>query len=523
MKRSFLNFLLLLFELILILEISAKSLRKSNKIEDLEMLYEKKRDILIQADEGRLAGGYLHLNRKELVVDRIIQKLKRDEIERGFKNHSQFAPALHFFKAKALIEKSELFKVMQMMPKGSALHLHNSAAVSSEWIIKNLTYREEVHYCQNKKGAILFTVTDFSKCKDAPRNIVQIRSMKTPEEVRIFDHWLESQINMRTDYPDFEYPDQDAVWKRFQTIFDTIEGLITYEPICRAYHKRLLEELYDDGVYYAEIRSSMKSLYDRFGLKHRSAKMLEEVINEFNYTHPDFVGAKVIYTMYRNFSTNMKKQKLDHFINLRKSHPKLVMGFDFVGQEDLNTLIELKQYLDQIPNGTKFFLHAGETNWWGMPTDLNLVDAILMNVTRIGHGYALLKHPTLLDIVMKRNIAIEVSVISNQVLNLVNDLRNHPAAIYLALNLPVVITNDDPTFWGARGLSYDFYLAFMAFSPANAGLKFLKQLALNSIKYSVLTKYERRRFEGIFERKWDEFLTQIVYRYRHIIHHNNAD
>lgn len=149
---------------------------------------------------------------------------------------------------------------MQIIKKGSALHLHNSASVSSEWIIKNLTYREEVHYCQNKKGAILFTVTDFQKCKDAPRNIVQIRSMKTPEEVKIFDKWLESQINMHTEFPEYEYPDQDTVWNRFQKIFDTIEGMITYEPLCKMYHKRMLEELYEDGVYYAEIRSSMKSV-----------------------------------------------------------------------------------------------------------------------------------------------------------------------------------------------------------------------------------------------------------------------
>lgn len=106
----------------------------------------------------------------------------------------------------------------------------------------------------------MFTVTDFTKCKDAPRNIVQIRAMKTPEEVKIFDKWLESQINMRAEFPEYEFPDQDTVWKRFQTIFDTIEGMITYEPICKAYHKRLLEELYEDGVYYAEIRSSMKSV-----------------------------------------------------------------------------------------------------------------------------------------------------------------------------------------------------------------------------------------------------------------------
>lgn len=66
-----------------------------------------------------MAGGLIHLSRKELVVDRIIQKLKRDEIEKGFKNHSAYAPGLHFFKSKPLIEKSEVFKIIKMMPKGN--------------------------------------------------------------------------------------------------------------------------------------------------------------------------------------------------------------------------------------------------------------------------------------------------------------------------------------------------------------------------------------------------------------------
>lgn len=89
-----------------------------NKSRLLETQYERKRTNLIHIEEDRLAGGHIHLSRKELVVDRIIQKLKRDELEKGYKNHSAYAPALHFFKAKPLIEKSEIFKIMKLMPKG---------------------------------------------------------------------------------------------------------------------------------------------------------------------------------------------------------------------------------------------------------------------------------------------------------------------------------------------------------------------------------------------------------------------
>lgn len=138
------------------------------------------------------------------------------------------------------------------------------------------------------------------------------------------------------------------------------------------------------------------------------------------------------------------------------------------------------------------------------------MDAILLNTTRIGHGYALLKHPIIWNTVVAKGIAIEVSVISNQVLHLVADLRNHPAAIYLAMDLPVVITNDDPSFWGASGLSYDWYYAFMALAPANSGLKLLKQFAINSIKYSILLPEERLKLEWIFNQEWEIFLNNIL-------------
>ena len=97
----------------------------------------------------------------------------------------------------------------------------------------------------------------------------------------------------------------------------------------------------------------------------------------------------------------------------------LFLGFDLVGQEDLGQpLLHFAPKLIQakIENPSmRFFFHAGETDWLQSPADFNVIDAILLNATRIGHGYSITKHPEALKMIKERDIAIEVCPISNQV------------------------------------------------------------------------------------------------------------
>jgi adenosine deaminase len=62
----------------------------------------------------------------------------------------------------------------------------------------------------------------------------------------------------------------------------------------------------------------------------------------------------------------------------------------------------------------KHFAFVNAADWQGA-TDLNLIDALLLNTTRIGHGFALSKHPVAKRMAAEKKVAIEVNPISNQV------------------------------------------------------------------------------------------------------------
>lgn len=141
----------------------------------------------------------------------------------------------------------------------------------------------------------------------------------------------------------------------------------------------------------------------------------------------------------------------------------------------------------------------------------NQIDAILMGSRRIGHGYALPKHPKIIDLVKSKDIAVEVNPISNQVLTLVDDYRNHPASVLLAQNVPVVISSDDPSFWEATPLSHDFYMAFLGIASRHSDLRVLKKFAINSILYSSLDGFEKIVALMKWQTKWDKFIEDLVH------------
>ncbi|CAH2986196.1 unnamed protein product [Chilo suppressalis] len=460
-------------------------------------------------------GSALKLTEEEKRANEILMYWKNKEIEESFGNSTRFRLSNHFFSYKKEISKSKVYQMIRRMPKGAALHIHASMMLDADSLLE-LTYEDHLYACFADDGLKLhFSGTVPSQ--SCPVNWNLLKDLReASDDVEQFDAELRKHFSLYTEGDDLLNADINDIWEKFNKVYRTTKYLITYRPIREKYFYKALENFYNDNIMYVEIRSGLHNIYELDGTTHDSlylAQLYERITKRFIEEHPDFIGIKLILTTGRWKTIEEVRHSIATAKELKAIMPNFFAGFDLVGQEDKGKpLKEFLPALIEAKNEIDFYFHGGETNWFGTSSDENLIDAVLLGSKRVGHAYALLKHPTLLGTINLKNVVLEVNVISNVVLSLVRDVRNHPLASYLALGYPVVLSSDDPGAWDADPLSHDFYVTFVGVASKHADLRMLKQLALNSIRYSALDDDDVRktRFYDVFNEKWDIFVKKII-------------
>ncbi|XP_017003528.2 adenosine deaminase 2 [Drosophila takahashii] len=472
------------------------------------------RQAIARVEDLGTMGQKIRLNDRELEANKVIMAVKKKEIVKGLLDPSKFTPGQHIFKTLTEVRKSPIFNLIKKMPKGGVLHAHDTALCSTEYLI-SLTYRENLWICTADEGckAIAFrfskgkpTQKPLEKCSWEP--MAEFRERRGEDNVTVY---LRRRFSM---YPFSKFVSNNQAWAHFMGIFILLDGLLCHAPIWAEYYYNALKEFSEDGVQYLELRSLLPPLYcidgDVLTIRDTVAIYKSE-LERFKADHPDFIDSKLIYAPLRGVEPSVVEQYVKTAVELNKEFPTFMVGFDLVGQEELGRpLIDFVEPLLKMPEHINFYFHAGETNWFGSAIDENLVDALLMGTKRIGHGFALTKHPMMLRLARLLDVAIEVCPVSNQVLQLGVDYRNHPAALLLAASVPIVISSDDPSFWRCAPLSHDFYFAFLGIAPMKADLRFLKSLALNSIRYSALVGEERQVGYEKWQKKWDKWIEDVV-------------
>lgn len=472
----------------------------------------------------------------------ILQSIRKRELKERWTSEYEESLAEHndgnlyagmmFSLARDRAESTELWHILECMPKGCLLHAHMDAMVNIEWLVdqnlqeKGMHILAEAPLTVEKRSAMsgrtaapafeirYFSESDMAKVNNKGISIwksnyiantpISIREAQRtfPDDDTTFKKWLVSRCRIDPEESLQHHHGVDAIWRKFQSTFPVIEQLLFYEPIFRRAMQKLLTDLAKDGIMYVDMR--MAFLFKFFSIGKNKPEqgytkffqVWNEEIENFKKTEAgkNFKGARMIWTIIRVFDNRMIAENMKQCIAIKKKFPQLICGFDCVGQEDNSrTLADLtpllfwfKKQCAEVGVDIPFFFHAGECLGDGNSTDNNLFDAILLGTRRIGHGYSLFKHPLLIDMVKEKKILIESCPISNEVLRLSSSILGHTLPALLSRGVSVSLNNDDPCIlgYGKNGLTHDFWQCFMAFD--NLGLEGLGTMAENSVKWCAV-------------------------------------
>lgn len=245
-----------------------------------------------------------------------------------------------------------------------------------------------------------------------------------------------------------------------------MKGLFNYETAYKEYTKKCLEDFVDDNIQYVEIRPNFMStnqvwaddgskLIDNQGI----LDLIIEQYKEFQKIHKEEVikGLKIIYCTPRSFDRGQVRDALIECLKfkLNEEYETYIAGFDLVGEESkgqplkffMEEFIQFKKACALAGKDIPFLFHCGETLDIGTDTDGNLVDALLLGSKRIGHGFALPRHPLIMEQMKKQGVCVEVCPISNEILGLTPRISGHSVYNLMANNVHCTVSTDNGTFF----------------------------------------------------------------------------
>ncbi|EME49792.1 hypothetical protein DOTSEDRAFT_68550 [Dothistroma septosporum NZE10] len=362
---------------------------------------------------------------------------------------------------------------------------------------------------------------------------------KQNEDLDNAERWAREKIIFTQDRVYNDRQTTNGIWACFNQGTRASKGLVHYESMFRLYIRRVIDTMIEDKVMYFELRPMLLDKFipkdDGEGKLDHKAQMniiCEEMKNKQEELKRDDkidafpFGLKVIYATPRSIGKLMMEGELRDCIALKKAYPDLICGFDLVGAEDrphnigyyadllLKFVVDSKtEFGEPIP----FMFHAGEslldTGGSHNPENSNLYDSLLFNSKRIGHGYALLKHPVLTQRYRERKICLELCPISNELLGLCGNARQHIFPELLAAGLQCTLNADNPNMFRYAGhsrtpLSYEFYQVMVG--DPRMDIHGWKQLALWSIEHSCISPQQQARAKTIFMKEWQTFCLSVV-------------
>jgi len=212
-------------------------------------------------------------------ADAIVARIRAHEISSVWRPADQphpemtVHPGMLFPQAKPLLETTNLWRIVKKMPKGSALHSHLDGMVDFDYISDVLLKTPGIHISADAALSSSKALTNVSvrfryrKKQDSEHSIwtdnyvpgtwrnLEKAAEEYPDGGRLgFLRWLKNQCTLTHKESIERHHGPDNIWHSFGRCFHFADTIIHYEPIFRAFLRRLMQSLHEDGVSWIELR-----------------------------------------------------------------------------------------------------------------------------------------------------------------------------------------------------------------------------------------------------------------------------
>ncbi|WP_158970872.1 adenosine deaminase [Paraglaciecola sp. L3A3] len=412
-----------------------------------------------------------------------------------------------FEKFKQTASAQQMYTFLYALPKGGDLHNHSTGSNLSEWWYEEILEQE-------KKGYIYYSKVKINNCKGYGTN-----EFGYAPYLMLFVNIQEFEYKKLNSCEQSEYkriqdlnPEQKQAWLNsirldkssegrdefFQTHWARINSLMANPYMQANLIVKNMQAFGAEGLTYLETDAGVRGYVHSDGSPFESEEVYQLYLDRFAQKDALATGVTVRlqYALVR-FLPNAE-EGLKWMYEFVATHPKLYVGLDMVGREDnekghpLRFLPTLRQLRHQY-HGVNLSIHAGESD----EPNQHIRDTLLLGASRIGHGINLQGDPDTLLLMRYNQYLIEINLISNLLLEYVDDYAQHPFAEYLRLGIPVALSTDDRGMWDSN-MTDEYYTAVTNF---NLSWSELVKLGANSLSYSFLDEQTKKvLLEQYFQR-----------------------
>ena len=418
------------------------------------------------------------------------------------------ADAHWFEQLKASASPDALYRFLYAMPKGGDLHNHITGSVHSEWYLE-----EALKQAQN--GYRYFTKVRINNCRftagAGPVSYFLLYRNITAAEYESLDECEQGEYKPLAEIEGEEkqrWLNSIRLDKRFEgrneffeTHWQRLDSLVTNPFLVAEIIIRNMQAFGAEGLSYLEAQVPVLGFETPTGQAIEPQAVLE--IYQRRVMQPDAVesGVTVRFQVALLRFTPNAEAMLEVLYKLAAANDQLV-GVNMVGREDndkgyplrfLSTLRKLRQQ----HHGVRLSIHAGEVD---EPNE-HIRDTLLLGADRIGHGVNLITDPDTMLLFRHGPYLVEINLISNLLLEYVQEYSQHPFPEYLRIGIPVALSTDDRGMWDST-MTDEFFVAVKEF---NLSWSEVKQLSRNSLTFSFLEEPQKAELVKAWTQKIERF------------------